>query len=188
MIQVIFLILLTVTANWYFGWRIFCTLPTGGNPVGLILGIFLILAELLITLKMMVQFYNCVGNRKFRLEIPEYQDSDLPDVDVFVTTCREPVELLEYTLKACTGLKYPDPAKLHIWLLDDADSPEMEALAKRLQVGYITRENHSGAKAGNLNHALTVTKAPLFVIFDADMAPRPDFLLKTIPYFLKGSH
>lgn len=108
----------------------------------------------------------------------------MPDVDVFVTACREPEELLENTLKACRGLQYPKD-RLHIWVLDDGDSPQLEKIAKCLEIGYITRKEHKGAKAGNLNHALGLTKAPLLVIIDADMAPRPDFLMKTVPYFLQ---
>ncbi|MBQ6540480.1 MAG: glycosyltransferase, partial [Oscillospiraceae bacterium] len=43
--------------------------------------------------------------------------------------------------------------------------------------------DNKGAKAGNLNNALSKTSAPYVVTFDADMIPKSDFLLKTIPYF-----
>ena len=51
-------------------------------------------------------------------------------------------------------------------------------------VGYFDRPDHKGAKAGNLNHALSLTGAPYIVTLDADMIPKSDFLLKTIPYFV----
>ncbi|MGN0377663.1 MAG: glycosyltransferase [Suilimivivens sp.] len=135
---------------------------------------------------MMVQFFNCARNRKFQQKIPSYWEENLPDVDVYVTACHEPSSLIENTLKACFRLQYPDLRRIHIWLLDDGDNPELEKLAKSLQVGYITRKDHSGAKAGNLNHAMLITGAPLIAIFDADMAPHSDFLMKTVPYFLKA--
>ena len=51
-------------------------------------------------------------------------------------------------------------------------------------VGYIDREDHKGAKAGNLNHAMSVTHAPLIATFDADMIPKRDFLMVTVAYFV----
>ena len=44
----------------------------------------------------------------------------------------------------------------------------MEALAARYGVGYITRPEHTGAKAGNINHALTKTSAPFIARPDTD--------------------
>ena len=58
------------------------------------------------------------------------------------------------------------------------------ALAEEMGVGYFDRPDNKGAKAGNLNHALALTGAPYVVTLDADMIPRSDFLLKTIPYFV----
>jgi cellulose synthase (UDP-forming) len=37
-------------------------------------------------------------------------------------------------------------------------------------------------KAGNLRYAFARTTSEFFVIFDADFAPRPDFLAETLPY------
>ncbi len=48
---------------------------------------------------------------------------------------------------------------------------------------YIHRADWpAGKKAGNLRYAFGRTSAELFVIFDADFAPRPDFLAETLPY------
>ncbi|MCR5782630.1 MAG: glycosyltransferase, partial [Clostridia bacterium] len=57
-------------------------------------------------------------------------------------------------------------------------------LAEEMGVGYFDRPDNSGAKAGNLNHALGLTSSPYIVTFDADMIPQSKFLLKTIPYFV----
>ena len=64
--------------------------------------------------------------------------------------------------------------------------PEMEALAADHGVLCLTRLVGGGAKAGNLEHArqaLGATGEALVVLFDADMAAEPDFLLETIPPF-----
>ncbi len=54
-------------------------------------------------------------------------------------------------------------------------------------VNYITRTEREGAKAGNLNNAMQHTNSPLIATFDADMIPMHDFLIATVPYFLKMS-
>ena len=48
---------------------------------------------------------------------------------------------------------------------------------------WITRPDNSHAKAGNINHAFTVTDGDLIVVLDADHVPRPDFLDATLGYF-----
>ena len=81
-------------------------------------------------------------------------------------------------------MKYPDKGKVHIYLCDDGHREEMKALAMRLGVNYLDREDHAGAKAGNLNNALAHSNSPYVVTFDADMIPRSNFLMRTIPYFV----
>ncbi len=100
-------------------------------------------------------------------------------VDVFVPTYNESVELVRKTLLAARAMDYPH----RTWLLDDGRRPEMQALAKHLGCEYLTRADNAHAKAGNLNHALAHSRGDLVVVFDADHAPRRDFLTKTLGYF-----
>ena len=44
------------------------------------------------------------------------------------------------------------------WILDDGRSDEVQALARELGCRYVRRLSGGGAKAGNLNHALSVAK------------------------------
>jgi cellulose synthase (UDP-forming) len=60
---------------------------------------------------------------------------------------------------------------------------DMEFLARRLGINCITRKIPGGAKAGNINHGLSLTHSPFVVIFDADHVPHRDFLRKTIGHF-----
>jgi cellulose synthase (UDP-forming) len=48
----------------------------------------------------------------------------------------------------------------------------------------VRRLSSNGAKAGNVNHALSVTSGQYFAIFDADFVPSEDFLLETVPFFV----
>ncbi len=100
-------------------------------------------------------------------------------VDVFIPTYNEPIDIVRKTLLAAKHMDYPHET----WLLDDGKRPEMEALAKRLEVRYITRENNDHAKAGNLNNALRQSEGEFIAIFDADHAPQKHFLNKTLGFF-----
>ena len=72
--------------------------------------------------------------------LPEIPDDAWPDVDIFVATYNEPPALLRKTLNGCKHLKYPDPAKVHIWLCDDHRRPEMRALAEEMGVEALESE------------------------------------------------
>jgi cellulose synthase (UDP-forming) len=100
-------------------------------------------------------------------------------VDVFVPTYNESVELVRKTLLAAQAMDYAHTT----WLLDDGRRPEMKALAEQLGCRYLARADNAHAKAGNLNHALAQSRAELVAIFDADHAPRRDFLTQTLGYF-----
>jgi cellulose synthase (UDP-forming) len=105
--------------------------------------------------------------------------ADRLSVDVFIPTYNESVALVRKTLLAARAMDYPHKT----WLLDDGRRPEMEALARQLGCEYLARADNEHAKAGNLNHALAHSSGEMVVVFDADHAPRRDFLVKTLGYF-----
>lgn len=100
-------------------------------------------------------------------------------VDVFVTACGEPHDMIARTLAAALAMRGPH----RTWLLDDGDGPALEALARRLGAGYLTRADHRDAKAGNLNAALARTEGELIAVFDIDHVPAPDFLEASVGHF-----
>lgn len=87
-------------------------------------------------------------------------------------------------MNACTFLNYPDKNKVFIHICDDKRRDDLKELSLKLKVNYITRPNNEHAKAGNLNNAFKKTSADLVVTLDADMIVHPNFLLKTVPFFL----
>ncbi len=100
-------------------------------------------------------------------------------IDIFVTACGEPLGLVERALTAACRM-----SGVHrTWLVDDGDDKELEALAGRLNAGYLTREGHKDLKAGNLNAALPRTSGDIVGIFDVDHVPEPGFLERTAGYF-----
>ena len=108
--------------------------------------------------------------------------ADLADVavDVFIPTYDEPVDVVAPTVAAAVALRGAD---VRVALLDDGDRSEMRALAERYGARYIRRDEHTGAKAGNINHALGATSAPYVLVLDCDHVPLPDFLVRTLPLF-----
>jgi len=70
------------------------------------------------------------------------------------------------------------------WVLDDGKSDEVRDLAGELGARYVRRLSSGGAKAGNVNHALTLANGELFAIFDADFVPNEMFLVETVPFFI----
>lgn len=100
-------------------------------------------------------------------------------VDVLITYAGEPIDKLEQTVRAARDMEYPHKT----FILDDKKSDSAKALAKKLGVGYVTREINEFFKSGNVNNALkTVSKSEFFVILDCDMIPAKNFLTKTLPY------
>ncbi len=174
-------ILTALTSLIYILWRLFFTIPTKAGIVSMIAGITLFAAELISMMEAVINL-RCMSREK-EIPFPEISINMYPHIDVLVATHSENEELLFKTLNGCKHMEYPDPDKVHIYLCDDANRKEMADLAKKMGVGYFGMEENKHAKAGNLNNAIEKTKSPYIVTFDADMIPRSNFLMETIPYF-----
>jgi cellulose synthase (UDP-forming) len=101
-------------------------------------------------------------------------------VDVLIPTYNEPEPIVRRTVIGALAMTYPGK---RVFVLDDARRPEIERLATSLGCGYITRPDNRHAKAGNLNHALALTRGDLIAIFDADHVPVQSFLGETVGFF-----
>src|SRR5499427_7146684 len=107
-----------------------------------------------------------------------------PTVDVFIPTFNETLRLVRATVLG--ALDYPAD-KLRITLLDDGGRDEFRAFALRVGVGYIARARHDHAKAGNINHALTLTRSEFVAIFDCDHVPTRSFLALTLGWLVRDA-
>ncbi len=182
----IFLMASTFFTLIYLCWRTSCSIPFAYGNIAVAGSIILLAVEILGFIETLIHYSNMLGFREHPL--PKIADDEFPDVDIFISTYNEPPELLRKTIIGCKHIEYPDKSKVHIYLCDDNRRSEMRALAEELGVHYFDRPDNNGAKAGNLNEALKRTKSPYIVTFDADMIPRREFLLKTIPYFVEAEH
>ncbi|PBN41727.1 cellulose synthase catalytic subunit [Sphingobium sp. D43FB] len=104
-------------------------------------------------------------------------------VDVFIATYNEDEELVRLSIRDAKAMRYPHPIDLHIHVLDDGRRPTMRAIAEEEAVGYITRDNNVGFKAGNLRNAMEHTSGDFILICDADTRPFPTLLERTLGYF-----
>lgn len=166
----------------YLIWRIFFTIPFEYGLVSIVAGIALLVVEVLGMVEAFVHYANMAEVKDYPL--PKVPEELFPHVDIFIATYSEECDLLYKTINGCRHMDYPDKSKVHIYLCDDNRRPEMRALAEKMGINYLDRPNNDGAKAGNLNNALAHSTSPYVVTFDADMIPKSDFLMKTIPYFV----
>ncbi|GCE76839.1 glycosyltransferase family 2 protein [Cellulomonas biazotea] len=101
------------------------------------------------------------------------------DIDVYITTYGEDLDTIRKTVTAAVAMH----GRHDTYVLDDGRSDEVRDLAAQLGARYIRRLSSNGAKAGNVNHALSLTRGDFFVVLDADFVPLPTFLHETVPFF-----
>lgn len=176
-------ILMTIV---YIVYRIGFTLPIKLGIVGMICAIIVLLLEIWEAGDFFTYYLNILNIKSKSPEVPKIKNESVyPDVDVLIATINEPEGLLTKTIEACKGMKYPDKSKVHIYVCDDGNRAVVRQMAESMGVGYITRTNNKDAKAGNYNHALELISSPLVATFDADMMPTENFLMTTVPFFIK---
>jgi cellulose synthase/poly-beta-1,6-N-acetylglucosamine synthase-like glycosyltransferase len=118
-----------------------------------------------------------------RARVRAWRPAGHPGVDIYLPICGEPIDMLRNTWAAVLELiaGYPGPAQVYV--LDDGPSDEARSVSESLGLRYLRRPDlRAGKKSGNLRYAFARTGAEFLVIFDADFAPRPDFLAETLPY------
>lgn len=143
---------------------------------------FLIIGQTYSTWQVL-SFIHTVWNTSYRQKkMPDFT----PPVDIFITVVGEPVDIVAETVKAALDMDYPNH---RVYVCNDGfvakkeNWKEIEEMTRSLGAECITRTVPGGAKAGNINHALSVTSAPFFVVFDCDHVPHKNFLREMMPYF-----
>jgi cellulose synthase/poly-beta-1,6-N-acetylglucosamine synthase-like glycosyltransferase len=99
--------------------------------------------------------------------------------------------VIERLAEAVSRFDYP-PELLEVQVLDDSTDETCDVAracverhaAQGMPIVYVHRANREGYKAGALENGLQTAEGEFIAIFDADFIPEPDFLRRTIPYFL----
>jgi len=154
------------------------------SEIETILGTGLFLAELYVWVMLLLNYLQTIWPLKREI-VPLPEDMSLwPTVDVYVPTYNESLDVVRDTVLAAQCIDYPKD-KMKIYILDDGKRSEFAMFAADVGVGYITRNDNSHAKAGNLNHAMKLTNGELICVFDCDHVATRIFLQATVGGFLK---
>ncbi|KAL8726065.1 MAG: hypothetical protein Q9166_006944 [cf. Caloplaca sp. 2 TL-2023] len=124
-----------------------------------------------------------------------------PTVDVLVTCCGEPVDVITDTVAAVSAQDYPTN-RLRVFLLDDGRDEQLRHAVARLNarfadtglpnVTYLSREQVPGVqsyfKAGNLQFGINESDrlggSEILAGLDADMIPEREWLRRMVPHLL----
>ena len=156
---------------YWLWWRWTATL----NPQSLVFSLVLVVAETWAWLSAALFLFGC-------WKLPERAPLPAPrgkTVDVFITAFDEPLEVLRRTAMGARAIRYPH----RTYFLDDGKRDELKELAEQLGIGYVRRTGNANAKAGNLNHALSVTTGEFILQLDADHFPLPNIIDDLLGYF-----
>ena len=134
---------------------------------------------------------------------PNYKLSgqSAPSVDVLITCCGEPVDVIVDTARAAAAQDYPSDC-FRVLVLDDGHDDDIRqaidglgtwlADSKYAKVVYLSRSLPPGAKsffkAGNLKFGIDEScrlgSSDFIAGLDADMIPEPQWLRKLIPHLI----
>ena len=167
----------------YIWWRLTQTMDLNSG-FEMFLGVGLLIAECYTWLVLVFGYIqNARPLRRKPAPLPSDR-STWPTVDIYVPTYNEPLKVVKPTVLAALNLDWPAD-KLNIYILDDGKRAEFREFAQQCGAHYIIRGNNAHAKAGNLNHAMKLTKGDFIAIFDCDHIPVRSFLTTTMGWFLR---
>jgi len=159
-----------LAAAYYFSWWLLLPRPLGAWQIA---GLLAVLAYATPQLFFAWYAYLRIAIPADRLAPPGLA------VDLFVPVYRESVELVEQAIAAAVAVRYPH----RTWLLDDAGREELREIAARHDVSYVRRADRGGEKAGNVNHALGLSRGDYVAVLDVDHFAEPHFLDAVLGHF-----
>ncbi|KAL1817350.1 hypothetical protein DCAR_0521787 [Daucus carota subsp. sativus] len=148
--------------------------------------------------KLFIQVLRRTPKKKFKWEAMK-EDLELGSLAYPMVLVQIPMynekEVYQLSIGAACGLSWPSD-RIIIQVLDDSTDPAIKEMVeleckrwanKGINIKYEIRENRTGYKAGALREGLKhgyVNQCDFVAIFDADFQPEPDFLWRTIPFFV----
>ena len=135
---------------------------------------------------------------------PDYRlrGETAPLVDIMITCCGEPLNVIVNTVLAAAAQDYP-ARKFRVFVLDDGRDAELRHAIDKVQLRhhqatspsiiYLSRsikpDEQSHFKSGNLRFGIEESQrlgsgSELLAGLDADMIPEPDWLRRMVPHLL----
>ena len=185
-LEIIAMITLSAAASLrYMYWRLTETLDFD-NTTNAFFGWGLVLAEMYTLCILLLGYLQTAWPLKRHAIVLPDDLEKWPVVDIFIPTYNEPLSIVKSTVYAAQGLDWPAD-KFKIYLLDDGRRLEFKEFCDAAGVEYLSRENNTHYKAGNLNSALTKTSGEYVAIFDCDHIPTRTFLQISMGSFLRDA-
>ena len=127
---------------------------------------------------------------KYKLPTPKGPMAKLPRVTVQLPIFNE-MYVVERLVDSVCRIEYPRDL-FEVQVLDDSTDETCGIARARVEqwrekgvdIVYIHRTNRQGFKAGALENGLQLAKGEFVAVFDADFVPSPDFLTRTVPFFV----
>jgi cellulose synthase/poly-beta-1,6-N-acetylglucosamine synthase-like glycosyltransferase len=137
--------------------------------------------------------FNYLRAQRKKDDAPRWNLSDpnqVPYITIQLPVYNE-LYVMERLLDNIALLEYP-AEKLEIQVLDDSTDESLKSTKEHivrlqktgLDIVHITRVDRTGFKAGALKEGLKDAKGDFIAIFDADFLPEPNWLKRTVPYFI----
>ena len=167
----------------YIWWRATTTLRFDSN-LEMVLGALLFAAEIYSWTILVLGYVQMAWPLKRPIAPMPQDKSTWPTVDIYVPSYNESLDVVRDTVLAAQCIEYPQD-KVKVYILDDGKRDEFRDFAAQVGVGYITRSDNNHAKAGNLNHAMTLTHGELICVFDCDHVATRVFLQATVGEFFR---
>jgi exo-beta-1,3-glucanase (GH17 family)/cellulose synthase/poly-beta-1,6-N-acetylglucosamine synthase-like glycosyltransferase len=177
----------TLFAYWNGNYFVF------GTAFSLVLGVFLLIPLVIITLRRMDEVAAVLFGRAPRRLLPpasaEAAAGYAPKVSIHIPAYMEPPEMLKATLDAVARLNYPNFECIIV--INNTPNPAMwepveehcRTLGERFR--FVNAPRLDGYKAGALRLAMakTAPDAEIIGIIDSDYAVNPDWLADLVPAF-----
>ncbi|WP_419899648.1 UDP-forming cellulose synthase catalytic subunit [Roseomonas sp. USHLN139] len=167
----------------YIYWRVTETLDYTGF-LSTFLGTGLLLAEIYAVAALLLSYFQQLWPLD-RKPVPLPADTALwPTVDVFIPTYNEPLEVVKPAVFGALSMDWPRD-RMNVYILDDGRREEFRQFAAEVGCGYMIRPDNKGAKAGNINHAMSRTSGEYIAIFDCDHVATRAFLQLSLGWMLR---
>ena len=130
-------LLLTVV---YLVYRLLFTLPNKLD-ISFVFACIVLLVEIVDAFFYFVFTINILTVKNTNIKAPKILKKDYPELDIFIATINEDIDLLEKTIISVKKMKYPDKNKIHIYVCDDGNRIELKKICNDYKIGYITRKS-----------------------------------------------
>ncbi len=182
-ITLVLILLSTLVSLRYIFWRLTETLDFS-TFLQSFLGVGLLLAEVYAIIALVLAYFQTLWPLDRKPAPLPLNTEEWPEVDVFIPSYNEPLDVVRPTVFAALALDWPQH-KLNVYLLDDGRREDFRRFAEEVGCNYIVRPDNLGAKAGNINHALAQTTSEYVVVFDCDHVTTRGFLQLSLGWMLR---